>query len=121
MTGHAGEVGVGEGGVNSVVLTAGLLPHRGWEAFGDDLAEHQQDFLTPRRRQARPSVDQWSGKPRGLQARGGTAEWWELDMVALRAIGQAIRCDVTGTTVPAAARAVALILGGPASVIQAIA
>ena len=58
MTGHAGEVGVGEGGVNSVVLTAGLLPHRGWEAFGDDLAEHQQDFLTPRRGQARPSLDQ---------------------------------------------------------------
>ena len=89
MTGHAGEVGVGEGGVNSVVLTAGLLPHRGWEAFGDDLAEHQQDFLTPRRRQARPSLDQWSGKPRGLQARGGLRSggswtWWPSERLAKR-------------------------------------
>jgi hypothetical protein len=52
MTGHAGEVDVGEEGMISHVFTAGLLPHRGREALGDDLAEHQQDFLTPRRGQA---------------------------------------------------------------------
>jgi len=74
MPGHAGEVGVGEGGVNSVVLTAGLLPHRGREALGDDLAEHQQDLLTPRRRQARPGSGQVLGKTRGMRARGGTAD-----------------------------------------------
>jgi hypothetical protein len=42
-------MGVAGAGVSSGVLMADLLPHRVREAFGNDLAEHQQDFLTPRR------------------------------------------------------------------------
>src|SRR3954463_4820181 len=99
MTGPTGEASISNGGMISGVFTAGLLPHRGREAVGDDLAEHQQDFLTPRRGQARPSSGQWSGKARGLQARGGTTERWGWDMVGLRAI----RRDVIGTIAPTAA------------------
>ena len=87
MTGHAEEVGVGEGGMISGVFTAGLLPHRGREALGDDLAEHQQNFLTPRHGQARPGSGQWPGKPHGLQARGGQRSdeggtWWASERLA---------------------------------------
>ena len=73
MTGHAEEMD-GGGAENSDVLMIGLLPHSGWEALGDDLAQHQQDFLTPRLGQARPSWGQTPEKSRGLQARGGIAE-----------------------------------------------
>src|SRR5262245_54847356 len=37
--GPAGEAGVGRAGLGSAALIAGLLPYRGGEALGDDLAE----------------------------------------------------------------------------------
>ena len=81
----------------------GLLLHCGWEALGNDLAEHQQDFPASGRGEARPNWDQWPTTPRWLRARGGTAECWVWDMVALRTIGRAFRHDATGTTVRVAA------------------
>jgi hypothetical protein len=62
---------------------AGLLALAGREIPGHELAEYQQDFLTPEHR---------------LRARGGTEERCWLDMMALLAMG----CDVPGTIVPAA-------------------
>src|SRR5262245_39684872 len=103
MTGHAAVVSVGEAGVNSGVLMFGLLPHRGWETLGNNLAEHQQEFPASRRGKARPGAGQRPGKPRQLRARGGTVEPVVSDMVALRAIGRVFRRDVTGTTALAAA------------------
>src|SRR5262245_10708310 len=102
MTGPAAGVGGGEAEVNSSVLMSGLLPHRGWEALGDDPAEHQQEFPTPRRREARPGPGQRPGPPRRLRARGGTVEGLVWDMVALRAIGRVFRRDVAGTIARAA-------------------
>ncbi|WP_237722887.1 hypothetical protein, partial [Singulisphaera acidiphila] len=64
----------GEAEVESGMFMTRLLPHRPRERLGDDLAEHHQDFLTPRRGQVRPGLGQWPGKPLGLRARGGTAD-----------------------------------------------
>ena len=89
--------------MDSGVLMPGLLPHRGWEALGDDLAEHQQDFPTPRRGEARPGSGQRPASASSAAGAGGTVERRVWDMVALRAIGRAIRRTVTGTTAPAAA------------------
>src|SRR6516225_5758646 len=92
----------GVGGVGaaarSAALRAGLLPRGGREAAGEAPAEHQQDFLAPRRRQAQPQPCPWLGR-RGLRARGGTGERRVRDRMALRSI----RRDVPGTTAPAAA------------------
>jgi hypothetical protein len=76
----------------------GPLLHCGWEALGNDLAEHQQDFPAPGRGEARPNWDQWPTTPRWLRARGGTVKRRMSDMVALQAIGRAVRGAVTGTT-----------------------
>src|ERR1043166_7031606 len=64
---------------SSGVLMAGLLPRRGREAVGDDLAEHRQDFLTPRRGQTRPESGQRVRRRRRLRARGGTRGRWVSD------------------------------------------
>src|SRR5690242_20347129 len=70
--GHAEDGGAATMALNSGVLMVGLLPCGGREALGDDLAEHQQNFLTPRRRQTRPELGQGLGRRCGLRARGGT-------------------------------------------------
>src|SRR4051794_11744928 len=103
MAGQVEESSVGEAGVNSGGLMLCPLPPRGWEALGDDLAEHPQDFLTSGSGQVRPHLGQRPGTPRGLSARGGTAQRWEWDMVALRAIGRVNDRDVNDTTAPASA------------------
>jgi hypothetical protein len=92
-------VGGGGGDLKSGVLMFGLLPRRVREALGDDLTEHEQDFLTPRWGEARPGARQRPATSRGLEARGGTGERCEWDMVALRATRRA----GTDTTAPTAA------------------
>ena len=72
--------------INLLVSQRGIV---GLGGLGEDLAEHQQDFLTPRRRQARPSLGQWPGKPRGLrrgggQRSGGSWTWWPSERLAER-------------------------------------
>src|SRR3954451_17979829 len=103
MAGQVEERSVGGAGGNSAVLIFGALPPRGWETLGDDLTEHAQDFLTSGSGQVRPHLGQRSGTPRGLSARGGTAQRWEWDMVALRAMGRANDRDGIDTTAPASA------------------
>src|SRR6266446_6787294 len=83
---------------NSGVLMAGLLPRGGREALGDDLAEHYQDFPTPRWRKPRPEAGRGPGRRRGLGARGGAGGRRVRDMVALRSA----RRGVPGTPAPAA-------------------
>src|SRR5436305_8960708 len=82
----------------SGVLMAGLLPRPGRKVPGNDLAEHQQDFLALWRGQARPQSNQRLGRRRGLRARGGTRRRWVSDMMALRSVQR----DVPGTTAPVA-------------------
>src|SRR4051794_39609936 len=103
MGGLVEELSVGDAGGNAGGLMFRPLPPRGRETLADDLAEHPRDFLTSGGGPVRPHCGQRPGTPRGLSARGGTAQRWEWDMVALRAIGRAKDRDGIDTTAPASA------------------
>src|SRR5215470_838512 len=82
---------------DSGVLMAGLLLHGRPEALGQDLAEHQQHFLTLRRGQAQPESGQRGRWRPGLRARGGTWGRRVSDMVTLLSA----RRVAPGATAPA--------------------